>query len=54
MMRRVGVGLQTAGVGIAGVVAAALLAAGCGLLALCLKERGLIRAIVVVFAVTPL
>ena len=32
---------------------AQLLAAGCGLLALCLKERGLIRAIVLVFAVLP-
>ena len=30
-----------------------LLAAACGLLALCLKERGLIRAIVLVFAVAP-
>ncbi len=30
-----------------------LLAAGCGLLALCLKERGMIRAIVLVFAVVP-
>jgi cbb3-type cytochrome c oxidase subunit III len=30
MMRRVGVGLQRAGVGIAGVAVAALLAAGCG------------------------
>jgi hypothetical protein len=30
-----------------------LLAAGCGLIALCLKERGLIRAIVLVFAVAP-
>ena len=30
-----------------------LLAAGCGLLALGLKERGLIRAIVLVFAVLP-
>jgi hypothetical protein len=33
---------------------AQLLAAGCGLLALCLKERGLIRAIVLVFAVLPM
>ncbi len=32
---------------------AQLLAAACGLLALCLKERGLIRAIVLVFAVLP-
>ena len=32
---------------------AQLLAAGCGLLALVLKERGLIRAIVLVFAVVP-
>jgi hypothetical protein len=32
---------------------AQLLAAGCGLLALGLKERGLIRAIVLVFAVVP-
>ena len=32
---------------------AQLLAAGCALLALCLKERGLIRAIVLVFAVVP-
>src|SRR6266851_1694839 len=32
---------------------AQLLAAGCGLLALLLKERGLIRAIVLVFAVLP-
>jgi hypothetical protein len=31
-----------------------LLAAACGLLALCLKERGLIRAIVLVFAVLPM
>src|SRR5690349_1741015 len=30
-----------------------LLAAGCGLLALCLKERGVIRAIVLIFAVVP-
>jgi len=30
-----------------------LLAAGCGLIALCLKERGLIRAIVLVLAVAP-
>ena len=30
-----------------------LLAAACGLLALCLKERGLIRAIVLIFAATP-
>jgi hypothetical protein len=33
---------------------AQLLAAGCGLVALCLKERGLIRCIVLVFAVLPL
>ena len=33
---------------------AQVLAAGCGLLALCLKERGLIRAIVLVFAVLPM
>ena len=32
---------------------AQLLAAGCGLLALCLKERGLVRAIVLVFAALP-
>src|SRR5438105_419342 len=32
---------------------AELLAAGCGLLALFLKERGLIRAIVLIFAVVP-
>ena len=32
---------------------AQLFAAGCGLLALLLKERGLIRAIVLVFAVVP-
>jgi hypothetical protein len=32
---------------------AQLLAAGCGLVALFLKERGLIRAIVLVFAVVP-
>lgn len=31
-----------------------LLAAFCGLLALCLKERGLIKAIVLVFAVVPM
>ena len=31
-----------------------LLAAACGLLALCLKERGLLRAIVLVFAVLPM
>ena len=33
---------------------AQLLAAACGLAALCLKERGLIRAIVLVFAVLPM
>ena len=32
---------------------AQLLAAACGLLALCLKERGLIRVLVLVFAVAP-
>jgi hypothetical protein len=32
---------------------AQLLAGGCGLLALCLKERGVIGAIVLVFAVAP-
>ena len=30
-----------------------LLAAACGLLALCLKERGMIRAIVLIFALAP-
>ena len=37
---------------IAGLLAQ-LLAGGCGLLALLLKERGVIRAIVLVFAVVP-